>query len=395
MMSSWPVVKLSETCAKPQYGAIARGTDQPIGPRLVRQTDLVDGRINWSTVPYCNLRSSELEKYALQPDDLLIARLGSVGRAARVRVTDVDGAVFAGYLVRFRAHVDRADPTFLSYQLQSTAWWHYVESVRSGAVQPTLNAKQMGEYRFALPPLKEQRRIAGMLSVLDELIDTNRRLIARLVQQADAVANSASVDGDNTTFGEVCDVFGGATPRSSEPSYWNGDLCWATPSDLTALTSPYLFSTGRRITDAGLNACSSKLHPSGSILMTSRATIGIFALAEAPVATNQGFIVVEPREPTDRYFLLHEMRRRVPEFLERANGSTFMELSRGTFKALVVRWPSDERRHEIARLVSPLHRAAVELELEVAKVVTCRRELLPLLMSGRVCVGEAAELLAG
>ncbi len=147
-MSEWPTVTLGEVCSKPQYGAIAAGSDQPLGPLLVRQTDLVAGRIDWSNVPYSDLGTSEYAKYALKTDDLLIARLGSVGRAARVR--DPMGAVFAGYLVRFTAKHDLAFPAFLGYQLQSPDWREYVNAVRSGAVQPTLNATQMAAYSFSL-----------------------------------------------------------------------------------------------------------------------------------------------------------------------------------------------------------------------------------------------------
>jgi hypothetical protein len=109
-----------------------------------------------------------------------------------------------------------------------------------------------------------------------------------------------------------------------------------------------------------------------------------------PTATNQGFIVVEPRREEDRYFLLHEMRRRVPEFMDRANGSTFMEISRRTFKSLSVEWPSESDRRELARKLEPLHRAAIELEREVAELESGRDELLPLLLAGRVRADEVA-----
>lgn len=67
-MNDWPQVTLAEVSAKPQYGAIARGSAQPIGPRFVRQTDVVSGRIEWSSVPFCDLAASEVDKYALHPE---------------------------------------------------------------------------------------------------------------------------------------------------------------------------------------------------------------------------------------------------------------------------------------------------------------------------------------
>lgn len=91
---------------------------------------------------------------------------------------------------------------------------------------------------------------------------------------------------------------------------------------------PYLTTTKRKITDAGLASCSSPLYPAGSILMTSRATIGAFAITQRPMAVNQGFIVVNPKDPDLKWWLIHEMRSRVDEFHAQANGATFLELPR-------------------------------------------------------------------
>src|SRR4051794_36202506 len=100
-MDDWAPVTLAKVCAKPQYGANAKGTDKPLDPRFVRQTDIVGGRIDWDSVPYCELDESEIHKYAIFSGDLLISRLGNgVGNAITVR--DANEAVFAGYLVRFR-----------------------------------------------------------------------------------------------------------------------------------------------------------------------------------------------------------------------------------------------------------------------------------------------------
>lgn len=189
-MSEWPLVTLSEVCEKPQYGAIASGTSDPkAGPLFVRQTDLWNGLIDWEGVPYCTLRLDDYEKYAIKTDDILIARLGSVGRSARVR--DPRGAVFAGYLVRFRsANPEIADPTFLGYQLRSTMWWDHVEAVRSGAVQPTFNAQQMGDFKFLLPPINLQKEISRILNCLDDKIESNRLLVSKIEELGSAILES-------------------------------------------------------------------------------------------------------------------------------------------------------------------------------------------------------------
>ena len=121
---------------------------------------------------------------------------------------------------------------------------------------------------------------------------------------------------------------------------------WATPTDVTGLSAPYLTTTKRKITDAGLASCSSPLYPAGSILMTSRATIGAFAIAQRPMAVNQGFIVVNPKEPDLRWWLFHEMRSRVDEFIASRQRGNVSGAPRGRFKQLTVRYPTSATARE-------------------------------------------------
>lgn len=288
------------------------------------------------------------------------------------------------YVKDFRGN----DPRFVFHLFESLD----LSGFDSGSVQPMLNRNYIAGVKLRVPPLDEQRRIAGVLGALDDLIETNQRLIANLVRQADAIAlqHRLQAAGELRTFGAVAKVSGGGTPSTKSPEFWGGSICWATPTDMTALPSPYLFGTSRTITQAGLDACSSELFPEGSILMTSRATIGPSAVTQVPTAVNQGFIVVEPLLDIDRWFLFHEMRRRVPEFIARANGSTFLEISRGVFKSLEVEWPDTEARSRLHRWLEPLHAAAAALQREVADLSRTRDELLPLLLSGRVSVREVA-----
>lgn len=124
--------------------------------------------------------------------------------------------------------------------------------------------------------------------------------------------------------------------------------------------------------------------------MTSRATIGVFALAKVPVAVNQGFIVAHARESKAQLWLFHEMRSRVEDFLLYANGATFLELSKSRFRSIEVSWPSDSSlvRHfddEVASLHDRAHAALIESR----HLAELRDTLLPHLMSGRLTVREA------
>lgn len=193
-MRSWPTVSLAEISAKPQYGAIAKGRELPPGPLFVRQTDITGGRIDWETVPFCDLDADSAERYQLRCGDLLISRLGNgVGNAATVTEDRAD-AVFAGYLVRFQPNQEEADARFVGYQLQSRRWRDHVTSFRSGAAQPTLNAQQMGDFEFSLPPIAEQSAIATTLGALDDKIESNRRAISGIFDLIDAYSDKFGKD---------------------------------------------------------------------------------------------------------------------------------------------------------------------------------------------------------
>jgi type I restriction enzyme S subunit len=126
--------------------------------------------------------------------------------------------------------------------------------------------------------------------------------------------------------------------------------------------------------------------------MTSRATIGAFALPQIPAAVNQGFIVVTHPNEDMRWWLFHEMRARVDEMHSLANGSTFLELSRKNFKAMLIRLPADETLQQFSSTVGPLHRRAAQASSENSTLNDLRDTLLPKLMSGQLRVKDAERI---
>ena len=128
-------------------------------------------------------------------------------------------------------------------------------------------------------------------------------------------------------------------------------------------------------------------------MMTSRATIGAFGIAQQPIAVNQGFIVVNPSDNDLKWWIFHEMHDRVDEFLAHANGATFMELSRGNFKRLRIRLTDHDVMVKFGIQVSAIHASARQALLETHAMATTRDTLLPALMSGKLRVKDAEKQL--
>ena len=191
------------------------------------------------------------------------------------------------------------------------------------------------------------------------------------------------------TVGDVVEVGGGSTPSTKEPSFWDGDIHWATPKDLSTLHSPVLFDTGRKITEAGLQQIGLRLVSKGSVLLSSRAPIGYLAITEVPVAVNQGMIAMVCERTVLNQYMLHWTRANIDIIEGRASGTTFQEISKISFRSIPILVPSGGTVKAFTEKIEPLHgRMASNLQ-ESRTLAAIRDVLLPKLISGEFRVKDA------
>lgn len=153
-------------------------------------------------------------------------------------------------------------------------------------------------------------------------------------------------------IGEVAEIVSGSTPKSSEKAYWDGEVLWATPKDLSLLNGDYISSPARNISEAGLSSCSAKLLPPGSVLLSSRAPIGLAAINTEPMATNQGFKSLVPNaERVHNKYLLHWIRSHRDRLQSLGNGATFKELPKSTVSRIEIPLPPLEEQRRIAAIL--------------------------------------------
>jgi type I restriction enzyme S subunit len=160
------------------------------------------------------------------------------------------------------------------------------------------------------------------------------------------------VSWPTSTIGEVCDVVSGATPKTGNQAYWDGDIAWVTPKDLSDSGEKYLSDTPRTITKAGLKSCSATMIPAGSVLFSSRAPIGLVAINTIPVCTNQGFKSMVPREgrisPDYLYWWLLTHRSSIQQ---KGRGATFKEVSKKIVENLRIPLPPMHEQKRIAGIL--------------------------------------------
>lgn len=278
-----------------------------------------------------------------------------------------------------------------------------------------------------LIPLPEQRAIAATLGALDDKIELNRRMNATLEAMARALFRDWFVDFGPTraraaghpptlapdlwslfpdrldeqgkpegwevsTIGDELRVVGGSTPSTKEAELWDGGINWATPKDLSNLSSPVLLDTGRTISKSGLAKISSGLLPVGALLLSSRAPIGYLAIAEVPVAINQGFIGMICDKRISNVFAWLWTLENMEAILAKANGSTFQEISKGNFRPLPVIVAPAPVLLAYDAIAKPLYQRIADNERESRTLAQTRDLLLPRLMSGELRVADVDQV---
>ena len=391
-MGEWKEITLADLCTDISYGYTESAKQEKVGPKFLRITDIASGRLEWENVPYCPINESDFEKYKLLPGDIVIARTGATtGANYTINESDPKDVVFASYLIRYKINSQIANPYYIGQLLQSPNWSDYVDAIAGGSAQPGANAKQLGSFEILLPPLPEQRAIASILSSLDDKIDLLHRQNATLEKMAETLfrqwfVEEAKEEWDEGTLDDILTVKGGSTPSTSEPAYWNGKIHWTSPKDITNLNGIYLFDTERKITELGLSKISSGLLPKGTLLMSSRAPVGVLAFCEVPVAINQGYIAILDNKGYSKEFIYLWLKANIDVVHSFSNGSTFMEISKTAFKTLQLQLPPKQVMTDFQLLVKPLFNKIKSNHIQIRTLTALRDTLLPKLMSGEVRV---------
>lgn len=175
------------------------------------------------------------------------------------------------------------------------------------------------------------------------------------------------VDGWNIRqVHDLAEVVGGATPDTSKPEFWQPpEIPWATPTDITACDGIRIASTERGLSKLGLENCSTRVLPASSCLMTSRATVGECRINTVPMATNQGFASLIPKQETDPLFLYFLTAHIKPAAVRLAAGTTYVEVSRREIRRIRCRVP---QRPEQERMVALLLQADQALEAKKGEI---------------------------
>jgi type I restriction enzyme, S subunit len=188
MKNGWGAKELAAISAI-NYGYTESASSEPVGPRFLRITDIQNDRVDWESVPYCKIESTDHPKYGLASGDIVFARTGATTGKSFL-VDDPPDAVFASYLIRLRVLDKKLLPEFVSLFFQTDGYWQSIKDGSSGSAQGGFNATKLGALRVPIPPLPEQRRIVGILDEAFEGIATAKANAEKNVHNAHALFQS-------------------------------------------------------------------------------------------------------------------------------------------------------------------------------------------------------------
>jgi type I restriction enzyme, S subunit len=384
---------------------------------MIRGTDFAELNSPSKVLPRRYVNERHAARKRLQVGDIVFEMAGgtakqSTGRSALITAAFLERraettVLCASFCRHLRLDQSKFDPKFVYFLLQA---------LYDAGYMAVFNIQHTGVSRFQytsfkkhtvldMPEFATQQKIAAILSAYDDLIANNQRRITLLERMAEDIYREWFVrlrfPGHEQAkiekgvppgwmlvpLEKAFKFYGGATPARDTPRYWqNGDVNWFTPTDITGADGIFLGQSGEQCTTEGLANCSSKLFPPYSVMMTSRATIGAIGINLTPACTNQGFVTCIPNENYPLAYLYHWLKLGKLHFESLSGGSTFAELTKGTFKRMEILTPPIVLVQQFQKLVAPLFKA-IECDLKAsANLKATRDALLPRLISGKLAV---------
>ena len=359
-----------------------------------------------------------------QHHDVILSRRCNPGETAFVPAGLV--CALGQNLVLLRSDGTKVFPPFLRWLLNGPDWWEQVGTfINVGAIFNSLKCADIPNFKMPLPPRAEQKAIAAVLGALDDKIELNRRMNATLEAMARALFQSWFVDFDplrakldgrppaaldpataalfpgtfqDSELGpiphgwEVCplsekiQILSGGTPKTSEPTYWDGVIPWYSVRDAPSETDVWVIHTDKHVTKLGIANSVAQVFPEKTTIISARGTVGKLALTAVPMAMNQSCYGVRGVSGYGDYFTYYSLREATAQLQQRAHGTVFDTITTETFKTLDCIFPTPTITAAFDKLVEPLL-GRIRANLHQSRTLaTLRDTLLPKLLSGELSV---------
>lgn len=328
--------------------------------------------------------------------DTLVARITPCLENGKTSYIDIlnEGEIGFGsteYIV-LREKPQISDKQFLYYFCISPIFRDVaILSMTGSSGRQRVQADVVRQHLFELPPIKEQKAIASVLSNLDDKIDLLHRQNKTLEAMAETLfrqwfVEEAQDDWEEKSLLDVIELIGGGTPKTSFTDYWNGEILWLSGGDIASSHKSFVVSSEKKITQDGLKNSSAKLLPMFSTVITARGTVGKYALLSKPMAYSQSNYGILPKIDNCFFFTYLLINHVVSQLHSSAYGSVFDTITTTTFREIEIAVPPEESIKEFDKNISGYFFKKLHCLKQIETLETLRDTLLPKLMSGEVRV---------
>ena len=355
------------------------------------------------TARISNDLSKKLIRSRLFKGDIVFPCVGTIGNAA---VIDRDDKYHINQNIAKITPNKNINSNFLVQYLLSDFCKKEIFRFNATTSQPNVLVGSLRKFRIPIPPnIEEQQKIASILTTVDDKLENIESQITQFTQLKKGLMQQLLTKGighteyEDSALGMIpkgwkvvkIDELGrfvnGGTPKTNNYEYWNGNINWCTPTEITALKGyKYIKNTNRKITEEGLKNSGAQLIPNNSLLVCTRATIGDCAINIGEFTTNQGFKSIIPNLNTNTEFLYYLICAIKPKLIMQSSGSTFLEISKTAFESIKIALPPLPEQQQIAYILTSVDDKLELLQNQKSEFASLKKGLMEQLLTGKVRV---------
>ena len=295
---------------------------------------------------------------------------------------DKDCIISSSYTVFEVVNKDALEPEYLMLWFSRPEFDRYARYMSHGSVREIFDWDELCKVELPVPSIDKQRSIVKAYQTITERIELKRRINDNLIDITDTIFFKVFLENNpaaTISFTDIVQLMGGGTPKTDEDSFWNGNILFFTPKDISR--SPFCIGTEKHLTNEGLNNCSSRLYPPYTTFVTCRGTVGNLALAGVPMAMNQSCYALKGKNDFPALFVFSFTRYVIATMKKKASGAVFSALVTRDFEMEKVFEPNLKDAILFEKRVKPLFTQILANTNEIQQLLDLQNALLTLLSS--------------
>ncbi|EGZ6802159.1 TPA: restriction endonuclease subunit S [Vibrio parahaemolyticus] len=410
----WEIMSIGDFTLEHKQGYYTKQQYENEGVLLARITDLGNPKVNFCSMPKLQVSEKDYQAFKVSKGDFLFARSGAIGRYGIIS-HEPPKTIFASYLIRFRFS-EQVNSYYVGQVYESELTQAQIKAISQGNANININAENIKKLKILVPPIREQQKIAEVLSTVDKKIDLIDQKIAETEKLKTGLMQKLFSEGigvqdengdwqphaefeDNglpmhwgfLKLGSVAKVTSGGTPSRKKASFWeNGTIPWITTGEVNFNC---ITNSSQKITDEGLKNSAAKMFPPDTILMAMYGqgqTRGRVAMLGIEASTNQACAAIICSKKLNPHFCYHYLSSQYEKIRAIGNEGSQKNLNGQIIKDILIPCPNLEEQEQIALVLSTVDEKITLLAKQKSETQQLKKGLMQKLLTGewRVPVEE-------